>query len=175
MFYQLTGMSGAGKSTIANFVSQKLRTKFKVEIIDGDEYRLNLCNDLGFSKKDRNTNVRRLGFVGRILARNGIISIMSAINPYDDIRNELNSYDCTKLVYIQCPLSVLKNRDPKGLYYRALLPEDHINHISNFTGISDPFEEPSAPDLIINTENLTIEEASNILEEFIIKNETIKS
>jgi adenylylsulfate kinase len=166
----MTGLSGSGKTTLARFVSQRLRDKgFQVEVIDGDEYRINLCNDLGFSKKDRNTNVRRLGFVGQVLARNFVIAIMSAINPYDEIRKELSSKGA-KLVYIKCSIPTLKARDPKGLYRRAFLPSDHPDHISNFTGVSDPFEEPTNPDLVIDTDTLTVEQSIDMLEEFILKN-----
>lgn len=169
IFIQMTGMSGSGKTTIANFVAHNLiLKKFKVEVIDGDEYRLNLCKDLGFSKEDRNTNVRRLAFVGKVLARNGIIGIMSAINPYDDIRREISLNKLSRLVYVKCSIPTLKSRDPKGLYKRALLPKGHPDRISNFTGISDPFEEPQNPDLIIDTEKLNLDQCVQKLQEFII-------
>ena len=140
---QMTGMSGAGKSTLSNIVSKVLQQKgYKVEIIDGDEYRENLCKDLGFSKKDRNANIRRLNFV----------------------RNKN-----LKTVYIKCDLDTLIKRDVKGLYAKALLPDGHKDKVYNFTGISDPFEEPEHADLIINTSEQTIEKSAIILEKFIIK------
>lgn len=172
LFIQMTGMSGSGKTTLAQAVAERLKPKgFQIEIIDGDEYRSNLCKDLGFSKQDRNTNVRRLGFVGRVLARNSVISIMSAINPYEEVRNELaEASDRTKLVYIKCSLPTLRGRDPKGLYRRAFLPEDHPEHIPNFTGISDPFEEPANPDLVIDTDVLSLDQSVELFENFILRN-----
>ena len=168
---QMTGMSGAGKTALAKTASSVLRKKgYKVEVIDGDEYRENLCKDLGFSKEDRNTNIRRLGFVGRVFARNNVICIMSAINPYENIRKELKSAsDNVKLVYIKCDLDTLIKRDPKGLYKRALLEDGHKDKIYNFTGISDPYEEPENPDLVIETNNEDIDESLNKFIKFILK------
>tara|TARA_R110002110_G_scaffold408765_2_gene630609 strand:+ start:2069 stop:2836 length:768 start_codon:yes stop_codon:yes gene_type:complete len=172
LFIQMTGMSGAGKTTLARLVQKRLKKQgVQAEVIDGDEYRLNLCNDLGFSKEDRNTNIRRLGFVAKVLARNNVVSIISAINPYDKIRGELsNTYDNVKTVYVKCDLDTLKERDTKGLYHKALLPDGHPDKIYNFTGISDPFEEPSAADLEINTASEDIEISAEKLEHFIIEN-----
>ena len=165
IFIQMTGLSGAGKSTLAFDVGNKLRKKgHKVEIIDGDEYREGLCKDLGFSKEDRNTNIRRLGFVGKVLSRNNVITIMSAINPYDSIRQELKNNCGATTVYIKCSLDKCVERDVKGLYKKALSGE-----IKQFTGISDPFEEPSSPDLIINTDSENLEQSSKKLEDFILK------
>ena len=172
LFIQMTGLSGAGKTTIARLVQQRLRKKgVQVEVIDGDEYRAGLCSDLGFSKEDRNTNIRRLGFVSKVLARNNVVSIISAINPYDNIRKELSELgDNVKTAYISCDLETLKQRDTKGLYRKALLPDGDPEKIYNFTGISDPFEEPSDPDLLINTSNEDIEYSSYKLENFIFPN-----
>jgi len=172
LFIQMTGMSGAGKSTLSNLVAPILRKEgYRVEIIDGDEYRAGLCNDLGFSKVDRNINIRRLGFVGKILARNGVIAIMAAINPYEDIRTELsNMGEFVKTVYIKCDLTTLKDRDTKGLYKRALLDDDHPDKVRNFTGISDPFDEPESPDIIIETNREGLEDSVNKLCEFITDN-----
>jgi len=165
MFIQMTGLSGAGKTTLAKEVGLNLQAKgFKVEIIDGDEYRTGLCSDLGFSKEDRNTNIRRLGFVGKVLSRNNVITIMSAINPYDNIRKELEETCGAKTVFIKCPIEKCVEKDVKGLYAKALSGE-----IKNFTGISDPFEEPEAPDLIIDTSLFTIQECVIKLEAFIVE------
>ena len=168
---QMTGMSGAGKSTLSSLVSKRLVKKgYKVEVIDGDEYRENLCKDLGFSKEDRNTNIRRLSFVSKVLSRNNVISIIAAINPYDDIRQENKEKDSNlKTVFIKCDLDTLIERDVKGLYAKALLPEGHPERINNFTGISDPFESPEEPDLVINTAKQTLEQSVKLLEEFIIR------
>lgn len=168
---QLTGMSGAGKSTLTKLVSQRLKRRgLLVELIDGDEYRANLCNDLGFSKEDRNTNIRRLGFVSKVLSRNNVITIIAAINPYEEIRKELIAKDKNlKTVYIKCDVEQLIERDVKGLYKRALLPDGHPDKVYNFTGISDPFEEPTNPDLVINTAEQTVEKSVKVLEQYILR------
>jgi adenylyl-sulfate kinase len=164
MFIQMTGLSGAGKTTLARAVEKRLKTKgFKVEIIDGDEYREGLCKDLGFSKEDRNTNIRRLGFVGKVLSRNNVVTIMSAINPYEDLRKELEGTCGAKTVFIKCPVEKCIERDIKGLYAKALSGE-----IKNFTGISDPFEEPSNPALIVNTSTTDLKDSVAALEDFIL-------
>jgi len=166
MFIQMTGLSGAGKTTLARAVEKRLKTKgFKVEIIDGDEYREGLCKDLGFSKEDRNTNIRRLGFVGKVLSRNNVITIMSAINPYEDLRKELEDTCGAKTVFIKCPVEKCIERDVKGLYAKALSGE-----IQNFTGISDPFEEPNDPALIVDTTIDELEKSATVLEAFITSN-----
>lgn len=172
LFIQMTGMSGAGKTTLAMATAERLRKRgLNVEIIDGDEYRTGLCKDLGFSKEDRNTNIRRLGFVGRKMAEQNVVVLMSAINPYESIRQELTeASDRTKLVYVRCGLEKLKDRDTKGLYRRALLPKDHEEHIPNFTGISDIFEAPAWPDRTIDTEHETLDESVSKLERFVLKN-----
>ena len=168
----MTGLSGAGKSTLAQHTAQRLRKKgYLVEVIDGDEYRENLCKDLGFSKEDRNNNIRRLSFVSKILARNSIISIIAAINPYEEIRIENQKKDSSvKTIYIKCDLETVKKRDIKGLYAKALLPDGHPDKIYNFTGISDPFEEPQTPDLTINTAKQPLPECVIMMENFILRN-----
>lgn len=166
---QLFGLSGAGKTTLAEAVKNELTGKnLKVEIIDGDEYRKIICKDLSFTKNDRIENIRRLGFIGNILARNGIIAILSAISPYEVAREELNQqYHNVYSIWLDCPIEELIKRDTKGLYYRALLPADDPDKINNLTGINDTFEIPKNPDLIINTQENDISEAKNKLLKFI--------
>lgn len=172
LFIQMTGLSGAGKTTLATTVAKNLRRQgIQVEIIDGDEYRAGICGDLGFSKEDRNTNIRRLSFVGKVLSRNRVVAIMSAINPYDEIRQEIKgNLKHSKLVYVECPTGVVIDRDTKGLYAKALLPDGHPDKIHNFTGISDPFEVPEDADLVINTSSDSVEESVKKLEKFILEN-----
>lgn len=171
LLIQMTGLSGAGKSSIALLTEKSLGALgYEVEVLDGDRYRQHLCRDLGFLKSDRIENIRRLGFVGLTLAKHGVISILSAINPYEESRIALKeSSPLTRTVYIECPLNIIKQRDPKGLYRRALLPEDHPDHIKHFTGISDPFETPLNPDLVIQTQTETPEQSAKILTDFILR------
>jgi adenylylsulfate kinase len=166
----MTGMSGAGKTTISRAAAKKLQAQgYKVELIDGDEYRKNVTKGLGFSREDRLENIHRLGFIGKVLSRNGVIAILAAINPYEEARQDLAGMGA-KTVYIECGLEELKRRDPKGLYERALLPEGHPDKIENFTGISDPYQAPDNPDLQINTEEQEIEESVDKLIKFILDN-----
>jgi adenylylsulfate kinase len=169
LLIQLFGLSGAGKTTLAQAVKNELLNRnFKVEIIDGDEYRKVICRDLSFTKNDRIENIRRLGFVGNILARNGIIAILSAISPYEVAREELkNQYQNVYSIWLDCPIEELIKRDTKGLYYRALLPVNDPDKINNLTGINDTFEIPENPDLIINTKENNINDAKNKLLNFI--------
>jgi adenylylsulfate kinase len=171
LLIQMTGLSGAGKSTIAHLAREILiDLGYKVELLDSDKYRQHLCRDLGFSKDDRLENIRRLGFVAFTLARQGIISILAAINPYEEARDALKrASPLTKTVFIDCPLSVTKQRDSKGLYRRALLPMEDPDHIEHFTGISDPYEVPEHPDLVIQTHMETPEQSAKRLADFIIQ------
>tara|TARA_R100000458_G_C8211235_1_gene198632 strand:- start:198 stop:929 length:732 start_codon:yes stop_codon:yes gene_type:complete len=172
LFIQMTGLSGAGKSTLSRVVADKLKKRgIQVEILDGDEYRQNLCKDLGFSKEDRNENIRRLGFVSKVLERNNVVAIIAAINPYDQVRKELKKAGKNvKIVYIKSNLETVKKRDTKDLYRRAMLEDSHPEKVRNFTGISDPFDEPSCADLVIETDKNTITESAKKLENFILKN-----
>ncbi len=162
----LTGLSGAGKTTLALALKNELTAAgHPVETLDGDEVRENLSRGLGFSKEDRDTNVRRIGFVARLLARNGVIVLASAISPYrqsrDDVRQSVESDGARFVeVFVQAPLDVLVARDVKGLYKKALAGE-----IKNFTGVSDPYEAPYAPDVLVDSSVETIEEsAASILD-----------
>ncbi len=156
----LTGMSGAGKSTLTGRLAGVLRAQGrKVELLDGDDVRAHLSAGLGFSKEDRDINVHRIGFVARLLARNGVIALTAAISPYADTRAEVRrdaGRDGVPFieVYAQASVEALAARDVKGLYKRALAGE-----IAHFTGITDPYEPPPAPDVIVHTDRDTVEES----------------
>ncbi|HKP32320.1 MAG TPA: adenylyl-sulfate kinase [Chitinophagaceae bacterium] len=169
---QLTGLSGSGKTTISNAV-QKILVKqgLQVEILDGDTIRKTKNKDLGFSKKDRHENIRRLGLMGYALTLENKVVIIAAINPYEEVRQELAGKFGAKTVYIRCSIATLIKRDPKGLYSRALLPENHPDKLRNLSGVNDVFEPPAAPDLIIDTEENSVEESSSALAEFILRSE----
>lgn len=159
MILLFCGLSGAGKSTLATSVKNSLnRDAVPVEIIDGDTYRDHLCKDLGFSRADRSENLRRLGFVADKFAAHGIVSIISAISPYDEVRQELVArYPNVKVVHIDCALEELQRRDTKGLYRRASLPDDAPDKLRCLTGVNDPFEAPAEPDLYFNTQHTSID------------------
>ena len=145
----LTGLSGAGKSTIAAELQQRLRTLgYRVEVLDGDEVRAHLSRDLGFSKEDRDANVRRLGWLCELLNRNGVVAIVAAISPYRAAREDVRSRIPHFLeVYVDCSLETLIARDPKGLYRRAI-----SGGIDHFTGVSDPYEPPLTPEVVCRTD-----------------------
>ena len=171
LFIQLTGLSGSGKSTIAFGVKERLlQNGVKVEIIDADIFRPILCKDLGFSRADRQENIRRLGFVGNLLVKNGVIVILAAINPFEEIREELRAYGSyIKTVWINCDLETLIKRDTKHLYKRAMLPDNHRDKIYNLTGINDPYDIPLKAELIIDTNNENDEISINRLFDYITK------
>jgi adenylyl-sulfate kinase len=149
-------MSGAGKTTLATAVEEILRDRgLKVELLDGDVVRTNLSKGLGFSKEDRDTNIKRIGFVCKLLTRNGVVAIGSAISPYREVRDFIRQ-DIERFVevYCNCPMEVLIERDVKGLYKKALAGE-----IENFTGISDPYEEPLNAEVVVNTDTETHQES----------------
>jgi adenylyl-sulfate kinase len=149
-----TGLSGAGKTTVSEIVEKELRARGKkVEVLDGDVVRTNLSKGLGFSKEDRDTNIRRIGFVCHILSRNGVVAIAAAISPYKAIRDENRKLigDFVE-VFCKCPLDALVERDVKGLYKKALAGE-----IKNFTGVSDPYEDPESPEVVCLTDSETPE------------------
>ncbi len=156
----LTGMSGAGKSTISDRLMVRFRDAgAKVELLDGDVVRTNLSQGLGFSREDRDTNIRRIGFVADLLSRNGIIVVVAAISPYRDTREEVKSKIANFIeVFVDCPVAVLAERDVKGLYKRALAGE-----VGNFTGISDPYEPPLQPDVTVRSDRETVEESVELV------------
>ncbi len=152
-----TGLPSSGKSTIAHQVEKLLREKGrKVEVFDGDVIRKNLCSDLGFSKEDRDTNIKRIAFVCKLMTRNDVVAIAAAISPYRETRDYARSEIGENFieVYVRAPLAVCKERDVKGLYKKAISGE-----IKGFTGIDDPYEEPLNPELILHTDKETEDES----------------
>jgi len=153
-----TGLSGAGKTTIARIVEQELGDRgSRVEVLDGDVVRTNLSKGLGFSKEDRDTNVRRIAFVADLLSRNGVPVITAAISPYREIRDEARELmgDRFVEVYVKASVEECARRDVKGLYEKAFAGE-----IKEFTGVSDPYEEPQEPEVVVDTERETPEESA---------------
>jgi adenylylsulfate kinase len=152
-----TGLPRAGKTTVATLVARELKDQgYKVEILDGDVVRTNLSKGLGFSKEDRDTNIRRIGFVCRLLSRNGVVAIAAAISPYRAIRDEVRqSIGRFVEVYVKCPVEVCEQRDFKELYEKARRGE-----IENFTGVSDPYEEPLHPEVVCDTDKESPEESA---------------
>ncbi|MBD1808176.1 MAG: adenylyl-sulfate kinase [Symplocastrum torsivum CPER-KK1] len=151
-----TGLSGAGKTTISRAVEKALTSHgYKVEVLDGDVVRQNLTKGLGFSKEDRDENIRRVGFVANLLTRNQVIVLVSAISPYQEIREEVRQKIGNFVeVYVNAPLEVCEERDVKGLYKRARSGE-----IKNFTGIDDPYESPLNPEVECRTDLESLEES----------------
>ena len=151
----LTGLSGAGKSTIACALHEALtREGVRADLLDGDEVREQLSRELGFSKEDRDENVRRIAYVARVLARNGVVAIVAAISPYREARAlARGGVERFVEVHVDCPLDELVRRDPKALYARALRGE-----IPRFTGVTDPYEPPREPELRLDTSRLGVEE-----------------
>jgi len=151
-----TGLSGAGKSTLAQAVAEQLRARgMKVEVLDGDVIRTNLSKGLGFSKEDRDTNIRRIGWVCEVLSRNNVVAIAAAISPYKSIRDEIRAkIENFVEVYVDVPLEEAIKRDVKGLYEKALRGE-----ITNFTGVSDPYEPPENPEVVCHTAEESVGES----------------
>lgn len=151
-----TGLSGAGKTTITQALEKKLReSNYGIEVLDGDVVRTNLTKGLGFSKADRDENIRRIGFVSHLLTRHGVIVLVSAISPYRDIREEVRQKigDFVE-IFVNAPLAVCEGRDVKGLYEKARKGE-----IKGFTGIDDPYEEPLNPEVECRTDLESLEES----------------
>jgi len=151
-----TGLSGSGKTAIAKRIEQELRRRgLRIERLDGDIVREGLTRDLGFSKEDRDKNIERVTFVAKLLTRNGVAVLSSFISPYRERRN-LSRQEIGEFieVYVECPLEVCAQRDVKGMYAKALAGE-----IENFTGVSDPYEEPENPEIVCHTAQETLEES----------------
>src|SRR5919107_2017229 len=153
-----TGLSGAGKTTISNIVAPALRDRgYKVEVLDGDVVRTNLSKGLGFSKEDRDTNIRLIAFVADLLSRNGVGVITAAISPYREIRREARAMMGDRFieVFVKASVEACAERDVKGLYEKAFKGE-----IKEFTGVSDPYEAPENPALVVDTENESPEDSA---------------
>ena len=156
-------MPGSGKSTIAVILKRRLEGEYGrfVEILDGDEIRKGLSRDLGLSKHDREEHARRVSYLAKVLSRNGVVSIVALISPYRISREyarETVGTDRFAEVYVRASLSTCEKRDPKGLYAKARRGE-----ITNMTGIQDPYEEPTSPDIVVDTENDSPEESTERL------------
>jgi adenylylsulfate kinase len=155
-----TGLSGAGKSTLATMVEERLlEAGRRVELLDGDEVRKNLSHGLGFSKADRDANILRIAYVARLLSRNGVVAITAAISPYREIRDQARA-EIPRFVevFVDCPLEVCEQRDVKGLYKKARSGE-----ITQFTGISDPYEAPENPEIHLHTDQENPEQGVAII------------
>jgi adenylylsulfate kinase len=153
----MTGLSGAGKSTISSLLEQRLRDAgLGVEVLDGDVVRTHLSKGLGFSREDRDTNILRIAFVASLLTRHGVAAITAAISPFAETRQQAREQIGPDFVevYVHCPLEELVRRDVKGLYAKALRGE-----VQNFTGVSDPYEEPQHPDVTVHTDRETVEQS----------------
>jgi adenylylsulfate kinase len=156
-----TGLSGAGKTTISHLVEKELRERgSRIEVLDGDVVRENLSKGLGFSKEDRDTNIRRIAFVADLLSRNGVPVITAAISPYREIRDESRELMGDRFieVFVKASVEVCADRDVKGLYEKAFKGE-----IKEFTGVSDPYEEPLSPEIVLDTENESAEDSAQKL------------
>lgn len=153
----LTGLPASGKTTIAGVLEERLRGEgLKVEVMDGDEVRRNLSPDLGFTKEDREIHARRVAFVSKLLARNGVAVIVALISPYRSFRAHVReSVPNFVETYVRCPVEECARRDPKGLYQKAMAGE-----IKDFTGVNDPYEEPEAPEILLDTHLETTDESA---------------
>lgn len=155
-----TGLPCSGKTTLSRSLSDRLRAlDSPVELLDGDEVRLYLSQGLGYSRQDRDLNIGRIGYVCHLLSRNGVIAIAAAVSPYRETRAAARKLIGRFVeVYVKCPLHVCMDRDVKGMYKKAVAGE-----IGSFTGISDPYEEPIEPEVVVETDRLTLEEATRMI------------
>jgi adenylylsulfate kinase len=166
-----TGLSGSGKTTITNLLVRELRSRgSKLEVLDGDIVRENLSKGLGFSKEDRDTNIRRIAFVANLLSRNGVPVITAAISPYREIRDEARQMMDGRFIetYVKASVEACEERDVKGLYAKARSGE-----IKEFTGVSDPYEPPKDPEIVCETERETPEESARKILHFLEERELI--
>ena len=164
-----TGLSGAGKTTLSNMLHHQLQEKgiTNVEVLDGDVVRTHLSKGLGFTKEDRDTNIRRIGWVAQLLTKHRVPNLVSAISPYREVRDEVRKMvehaggaGTFIEVFVDCPVEVCETRDVKGLYAKARKGE-----IKQFTGVDDPYECPHKPEVHINTDQASVEEGvSRIIE-----------
>jgi adenylylsulfate kinase len=152
----LTGLSGAGKSTVAAKLGPVLAERgHRVELLDSDEVRTNLCQELGFSRADRDTNIARIGYVAGKLAKHGVAVLVAAISPYREARDQVRAQvENFVEVHVAAPVAICAERDVKGLYAKALAGE-----IQNFTGVSDPYEPPLEPEIVLHTEAQSVDES----------------
>jgi adenylylsulfate kinase len=166
-----TGLSGSGKTTITTHLVKELRRRgSKLEVLDGDIVRENLSKGLGFSKEDRDTNIRRIAFVADLLSRNDVPVITAAISPYREIRDEARKRMDGRFIeiYTKAPLEVCEERDVKGLYAKARAGE-----IKEFTGISDPYEPPENAELVIETDKQSPEESAQQIIDYLVERDLI--
>jgi len=166
--FWLTGLSGSGKTTLAKKVAEELKKiGYKVEVLDGDWVRKTINPDAGFTKEERSLHLRRVAWIARLLARNGVIVLASFVSPYRDVRQMIREIIEEEVpfyeIYVKCSVEECIRRDPKGLYKKALRGE-----IKHFTGISDPYEPPESPDLVVDTEKESVEESAEKLLKFVL-------
>lgn len=168
----LTGLPCSGKSSVAELVAHALRERGqRVEVLDGDVVRLQLSQGLGFSRQDRDVHVRRLGYVAHLLTRNGVIVLVAAISPYAQLRQEVRALIGSFIeVHVCCPLAECERRDVKGLYAKA-----RAGQLAAFTGVSDPYEPPVAPELVLHTAEQTLEQSARTLLEYVEQRRWLES
>lgn len=165
---QFCGLSGAGKTTLAEGLLMDFQKEnLKVKVIDGDVYRKTLCKDLGFSKEDRMENIYRLSALAHTLKEDYDFIILALINPFQEAREQITLKYEAPLIWLKCDLPTLIERDTKGLYRKALLPDHHQDKIHNLTGVNDTFDQPTNVSLIIETSKLNLEESLYELKGFL--------